>query len=281
MPYLNAFLRVVFDAALYPFRTLHPLVGLTLVSLVFGVFALLIFKWTSDQNKLEATKSKIHAGLFEIRLFNDDLRAIFRAMFQILRDNMTYLRLSLVPLLVMLPPFVLVIAQLQFHYGYQALKPGEKALVKVFVKDVETDDNGEARRPDVKLEAPAGLRVEAGPVWAPGLKELTWRIAAEDFGDYELEFTVDGGEVTKSVQVAEDLVARRSTLRPTSLLDQLLYPAEAPVPSSVNVEKITIAYPFGNAGIEGWESELTWIWVFLVLSIVFAFALRKPLGVTI
>ena len=58
--------------------------------------------------------------LFEIRLFNDDLRAMLRAQVEILRHNVTYLRLSLVPMLWMLVPLVLVIAQLQFHYGYAA-----------------------------------------------------------------------------------------------------------------------------------------------------------------
>lgn len=277
MSFINAFMRVVFDAALYPFRELHPLIGISLVSLIFGVFALLVFKWTSDQDRLEKVKNKIHAGIFEIRLFNDDLRAIFRAMAVILRHNVTYVRLSLIPLLVMMPPFILVIAQLQFHYGYEGFKPGDKTLVKVTM----SDDWAEGQRPQAVLTAPSGLRVEAGPVWAPTLSELTWRVAAEQLGDYELEFQIEGETVTKTFQVAENVVARRSTLRPTSFLDQLLYPAEPPVPASVPVSHISLSYPHGNAGIDGWESELTWMLIFLVLSIVFAFALRKPLGVTI
>ena len=31
----------------------------------------------------------------------------------------------------MIVPFVLIIAQLQFHYGYQGLEPGSPVLVKV------------------------------------------------------------------------------------------------------------------------------------------------------
>ena len=108
MSILNAALRFVFDAVLYPFRELHPLVGLILVSLVFGVFALLVFKWTSNQVGLDQVKRRIHAGLFEIRLFNDNLMAIFRAFFEILRHNLTYLRLAFIPLLWMIVPFVLI-----------------------------------------------------------------------------------------------------------------------------------------------------------------------------
>lgn len=280
MSIINAVLRVVFDAALYPFRTLHPLVGLTLVSVVFGVFALLAFKWTSNQKKLDEVKRRIHAGLFEIRLFNDDLGAIFRAMFAILRHNVTYIRLSLVPLAVMLPPFVLVVAQLQFHYGYDGLEPGDTTLVKMEMVEVEYDAEDRPIRPDVRLEVPDGLAIEAGPVFAPSLKELTWRIAAEDWGDHELVFHVGGETLTKTVQVSQGLIARRSTVKPSSFVDQILYPAEPPVPSSVPVARITLDYPPADAGI-GWESEIAWLVAFLVLSIVAAFALRKPLGVTI
>ena len=283
MSIVNAALRFVFDAALYPFRELHPLVGLTLVSLVFGVFALLVFKWTSNQANLGEVKRRIHAGLFEIRLFNDDLKAIFRAFFDILRHNLSYLRLSAVPLLWMIGPFVLIVAQLQFHYGYEGLEPGAKTLVKMELKEdrLEREEDGALKRPDVRLEVPSGLRVDGGPVWAPPLKELTWRIAAEEWGDYELTFHVGGETVTKTVQVADN-VARRSTVRPSSLLDQILYPAEPPLPGASVISRITLDYPPANAGLfAGWEGELTWLIVFFVLSVVFALALRKPLGVTI
>ena len=51
MSFLNSLLRRLFDAALYPFRELPPLVGLALVSLVIGVGMLLVFKATSNQER--------------------------------------------------------------------------------------------------------------------------------------------------------------------------------------------------------------------------------------
>ena len=79
MSYLNSILRVVFDGILFPFRGLPPLVGLVVVSLVAAIGMLLVFKATSNQDRLAAVKRSIHGCLFEIRLFNDDLRAIMRA----------------------------------------------------------------------------------------------------------------------------------------------------------------------------------------------------------
>jgi len=275
MSILNSILRPLFDALLFPFRELHPLVGLTLISLVAAIGMLYAFKLTSDQEKLEEVKRRIHAGLFEIRLFNDNFRAIMRAQFDILRHNLRYLRLSLVPLLWVIVPLVLIVAQLQFHYGYRGLEPGEEVLL-----EVKLESEGYAR-PQVELEVPEGLRVAAGPVWAPPLQELTWRIAAEAEGDYELTFELDGETQTKTVRVTDKTV-RISPIRPSrAFFDQLLFPAEAPMPADSAIHSIELAYPPANAGIEGWESEWTWMIIFFVLSLVFAFALRKPLGVTI
>ena len=95
-----------------------------------------------------------------------------------------------------------------------------------------------------------------------------------------LRLAVDGETVTKTVNVGED-ISRRSTVRPSSFLDQVLYPAEPPLPGSGPIARIELEYPPANAGVTGWESEITWLVVFLVLSVVFAFALKKPLGVTL
>ena len=67
---VNAILGVTFDLLLFPFRQLHPMVGLTVVSAIAAVLMLLGYRATSNQPAVEAVKRKIAAGLFEIRLFN-------------------------------------------------------------------------------------------------------------------------------------------------------------------------------------------------------------------
>lgn len=285
MAIVNAALRGFFDLLLYPFQGLHPLVGLTVMSLLTAIVMLLIFKATSNQEKLAAVKRQIHAGLFEIRLFNDDIRAILRAQWDILRHNFTYLRLSMVPLVVMIVPVALILIQLQFRYGYQGLKPGQPTLFKVELAegwDAGADGYLEdLPRPQAKLTAPPGVRVEAGPVWIPAQGELAWRISAEKPGRYDLHVEVNGVSYTKRVDAAGGVV-RRSPVRPAPrFMDELLYPAEEPLPAGAGVAAIHLGYPPGNVGVTGWDSEITWMIVFFVLSIVFAFALRKPFKVTI
>ena len=274
MTAVNAVLRSVFDALLFPFRALPPIVGLFVVSLAAAVLMLIVFKKTSNQRRLEEVKRQIHACLFELRLFSDDLGAILRAQAEILRHNLRYLGLSAVPMLVMLVPLALVVAQLQFHYGYRGLHPADEFLVKVLLKEGHAD-----MRPQATLEAPPGLAVVTPPVWIPSERELAWRLRAEQWGDYDLKLRLDGREYDKSTQVSRE-VRRRSPerLEPT-FVNQLLYPAEDPLPADGPVAAITVGYPETDVSVLGWP--VNWLVLFMLLSIALAFALRKPLGVTL
>jgi len=280
---VNALLRVLFDFLLFPFRSLPPIVGLALVSLVTAVGVLLVFRATSNQEQLATVKRQIQACIFEIRLFNDDLFAILRSQVEVLRYNLTYLRLSAVPTLWIFVPLLLAFAQLEFHYGYRGLEPGEACLLKVKLRSDWDKTRGPAvadshGRPRASLEVPRGLVVETPGVWIPSERELDWRIRAEQWGAYEASVRLGAETYTKTVQVSEE-VRRRSPLRVESgFLNQLLYPAEDPLPGSGPVESIALAYPDGTVSIFGWH--LAWYFAFFGLSFLFAFFLRRPLKVT-
>ncbi len=276
MSLLNAALRPAFDLLLLPFAGMPPLVGLFLVSLLVSVLMLVVFKRTSDQAALALVKRRIHAGIFEIRLFNDDLRAILRAQNEILRHNLTYLRLSLWPMLFVLPPLVLVIAQLQFHYGYQGLRPGQRALLEV---DLAKDAAG-AGRPRARLELPAGLRAETDAVWLKAESQLVWRLLAERDGDYKLGIEVDGGpSLTKTVRVTPRVVRLSPERMEKGFVSQLLYPAEPPIPAGSPVRAVRLSYPGREVEVLG--HGMNWMIPFFGLSIAFAFALRGLFKVTI
>lgn len=104
MTLVNRALGRLFEILLLPFRGMPPWVALVVVSFLIAIVMLLVYKRASSQRRIAAVKAKIHAGLFEMRLFNDDPRAIFRALFDVLRHNAAYFALSLVPLAWMIVP---------------------------------------------------------------------------------------------------------------------------------------------------------------------------------
>jgi hypothetical protein len=275
MAIINAALRWLFDVLLAPFASWPAIISLTLVSLAAGIGMLIVFKYTSNQDALEEVKRRIHAGIFEIRLFSDDLRAVMRAQIEILRANLTYVRLSPVPMVWIIVPFVLVMAQLQFHYGYEGLTPGRPAVLEVDL--AEASDH----RPTASLEVPEGLKAETDAIWLPSAHQVAWRIVPEHEGTYEVGIRVnDGPTVTKSIVVGKQVVRRSPVRHAGGFLDSVLFPAESPVPAGANaIRAIRIAYPDAKVNVFGWS--LQWMIPFFALSIVFAFALRGPFKVTI
>ena len=271
MSLANSIIGTLLGVALSPFRDLSPLLGLTLVAAASAVVMLLVVKATSNQTRLAAVKRSIQACVFEVRLFGDDARAIFRALGEMLRHNLTYARLSLVPLLWMALPFSLLLVHLDTFYGVGELVPGRAVVVKVTMKD--------AAGPMPHLGAPAGVLIETPAVWIPSLREAAWRVSAERAGDYELTVTAGGTAVTKQFAATSGVI-RRSPVRPDArLLDQFMNPAERPIPRTSAVESVTVTYPSRSVAVLGWEVH--WLIVFFVLSMVFAFALRSSLKVVL
>src|SRR5215203_2705996 len=229
-----------------PLDRLPPLAGLTLLSLATAVAVLIAFKWTADQRALVASKRAMQAALFEMRLFNDDLAALLRAQGEVLRHTLTYLRLSLAPTLWLLVPMAALMLHMEFRFGYTGMIAGEAALIKVRLAD------SASVRADASLEAP-------------------------DAGSYELRVHLGSTVLTKTV-VVSDVVTRRSPVRPArGFVNQLLYPSETPLPEGSGLTAITIAYPERPFSVAGWD--IGWSGVYLVLTLVFALALKGAFGV--
>jgi hypothetical protein len=280
MATLNSILRGLFDLVQAPFSGLPPLVGIAVWSVPVGVFALWIFKKTSNQRRIAAVKAQIHACLFEIRLFNDDLRAILRAQGEILRHVLHYQGLALIPMVFILPPLVLLMVQLHAFYGFRGLQPGAETMVTVTMED-DWSQRWNARRPPVELELPSGLRQSAPGVWASQLGELSWLVEARQPGDYRLSFKVGGETLHKSLRVTDSVVRLSPTRPDRSFLGQLEWPSEPPLPTTSGIREITVGYPEGVVSFAGWRLEWSFAWmvVFFVLTMVVAVALKGPMRV--
>ena len=101
----------------------------------------------------------------------------------------------------MIVPFMLLIAQLQFHYGYEGLEVGDRTLLVVdLAADSESVAAGEAvPRPLVEVEAPPGVAVETDSVWIPSLRQVVWRLRAEEPGDHELTVRTEAARRSRRV----------------------------------------------------------------------------------
>jgi hypothetical protein len=230
---------------------------------------------TSNQPRIAATKRRIHAALLEVRLFNDDPRAVFRALGDALRYNAIYLRLSLVPLMWMAVPLLLIVVHLHPFYGYAGLEPGAAALVKVQLRE----DAANTAVERLALEAPTAVRIETPAVRLAGSNEVLWRIVPEAPGGYVLTIRVGEDAVSKSLHVSSGVTRRSPSRLGPAIVDQLLYPSEPPLDGNGPVASIEITYRETGIDVLGWRVH--WTIVYAVLSIVAAFILARWRGITI
>jgi uncharacterized membrane protein (DUF106 family) len=265
---INRALTRLFDLGMAPLERLPPAVGLLVLSLATAIVVLLAFKWTADQRALVAAKRAMQAAIFEMRLFNDDLALLFRAQGEVLRHSLTYLRLSLAPTLWLIVPMTVLMVHMQFHFGYTGFAAGDTVLVTAHA----------ATPISATIEAPAGIDVETPAVVLPSLREVVWRLRPRQAGRYELLIRSAGSEMSKTL-VVSDRVERRSPVRPAhGVVPQLLYPSESPVPADSGLTEVTIDYPERRFSIAGWH--VSWPVLYLVLTLVFAWALKGVVGVT-
>jgi hypothetical protein len=164
----------------------------------------------------------------------------------------------------MLPVF----AQLQAYYGWKGLEPGQRTTLRAhFAADRDT-------KPDASLAAAGGIEVETPALWIPSRRELVWRLRAAAPGAHQVTLDLEGERTTKDLVVA-DGVARRSPVRGKGVWSRLLYPAEPPLATGSPLTEVTVDYDDARSFL----LVPVWCWVLVLLSIPFAFLLKKPFGV--
>ena len=279
MSVVNAILGKILDVLLLPFRGLPPMVALAVLSFLAAIGMLWVYKRTSDQKRIAAVKSQIHAGIFEMRLFSDDPVAIFRAQFDVLRHNLAYAGLSLVPLVWMIVPFVLLMSQMHARFGYEPFSPGDQTMVRAqLAEGWRADFAGVPQdgRPPITLEAPAGVEVLTPAVWLPSLNEAVWKVAVREPGDHAM--TVKLGDTTyeKTFRARAGILAKSPVRHDGGLVQALEHPVEPPLAKGP-LAAIEVDYrePGKIIDLPRWM-----VW-FFVLSVVFAFAIKDRMGVTI
>jgi len=280
MSIVNAVFQRIFDWLLLPFSALPWWVGITVLGMLLSVAMLWVYKKTTNPDRIERAKAQMHAGIFEIRLFNDDIGAIFRAQGTILKYNLAYFGQALVPLAWMIVPMVLAIAQLNYHYGYQGFRPGDETLVEVRLADdwrssfADVDDDD---RPPASLDVPAGLELQEPMLWFPSRNTLVWKVGVREAGRYDLAVLMGDGRYTKSLDASGRVVRRAPFRHDGNLADQILHPAEAALPGGAPVARIEIDYPANGFTMD----VANRLWLMFLISIVFAFVIKDRMGVKI
>lgn len=266
MAAINTIITPFFDLILFPFSGMAPIWGLFFVSVLTGIVMVIIFKYTSNQSAIRETKDKISAHFMEIRLFKDDLGLMLDAQKRILRTNLRYMKYSVLPMLVMIVPVVLILAQLGIRYTNRPLRAGESALVKLkLAEDAPLDI-------PISVEPGDGIRLETSLFRMPGEGTVEFRIGAASEGEHELVIHV-GDDTIRELIVATKQVRRVYPSRTHSTFSAaLLAPGQSPLPENSALAEIRVEFPPQTLTVFG--MHVNWLVFFFIASIAAGYSLK-------
>jgi len=272
---LNKVLTFLFAVVYEPLKWLGTFWSLVIISCLAGLFLVWVFGKVSNQEAIRRTRDRLSGELLGLRLFKDDLRVFFGIQYQVLAWTLKYLRHSLVPMLILMVPTMIILIQLNLHYGSRPLRVGEQTLVKVKLREPAALGPGA----EINLKAPESLKIETQGVRVAEMKEVCWRVRGVLPGRFDLTVSDGRVSVTKNVAVGGRMEGVSSMRTGKHWLTSLLYPGEAPIPSQSAIESIEIRYPELDISILG--KKMNWLILFLVLSLGFGYAFKGLLGVQI
>lgn len=298
MNVINGAVTAIFNVLLTPLEAVGWMFSLIIVSGIFGVLALVIFKHISNQKGIKAAKDKIKGHMIEIRLYQDDLGQVAKSIGKVLLYNTKYIALNFGPFIPLMFPFALVAAQMVVRYGFDpvpietqagGLLAGEGITLKV-----EFDEDHKANAREVQILLPNGVEQVSKVARIPSKGIAVQELVATAPGTHAI--TIQVGETTEVKLLhavdpaAEEPAARPRYMQPErtgSFLMSILWPAEDTVAEagisriSFNNADIPTAYPerdFGWLPGSGPVGVLLW---FVVFSMLFGVVALKPLGVQI
>jgi uncharacterized membrane protein (DUF106 family) len=268
----------IFDWIFLPFRSMHPMVGLLVISGLTGIVMLLIFGKTSNQKAIRWTKNKLKAHIAEIWLFRDDIVQMLLAIVRVLGYTTRYLAHSLRPLIFIIVPVIVIMVMLGVRYAHRPFQPGETSIVTVSV-----DDPAWARGEALQLVGSDGVEVTSPPLRIPQRAEVDWTIQATKPGIHELTLITPSGRVTKEIRVSvgtSPLIALAPSRGRAASGLFLEFPAEQPLPGSSGIRGINVLdWPHRELRILGFGVH--WLIAFFVISVAAGFAVKDLFGVEV
>ena len=240
----------------------------TIISAVIGVLLLIVFKYVSNQKAIGKVKDSIKANMLAMRLFKESIVVTFKIEGQLLKGAVMLLLYAVKPVLVMIFPVILILAQLSLWFQQRPLNIGEEALVTV-----QMNNNMKDALSEVALQPETSVDTVMGPVVISSKNQVLWKLKAKEPGYRTLTFDVDSEKFTKELAIGNGFM-RTSPLRPGyHPLDIIEYPAESPLPTDSVVESISVEYPDRDGRLSGTD---WWVIYFFGASMFFAL-LFKPI----
>ncbi len=281
MDAIQRFITASFDLVLQPLERVGMEFALILVSGVFGVLALLVFKHISPQASIRRAKDLIKGHMIEIRLYQDDLGLVTKAIGKVLWHNLRYVCLNLGPFIPLAIPFALVAGQLVARYGFEPMPVSETAQLQL-AGEGHTLSLFWSGGQEVRVSYPEGVEPASPLLQVPEQGRAFQEFVVLAPGHHEITLERGGESTIKRLWAGERPSdgSRYPAVQPlrTSNWEQILWPAEGALDTWQRVE---FRYPESSLGWLPGQGPSGVLLNLILFSMLFGFIALKPLGVEI
>lgn len=250
----------LFNILVMPFGNERTL-ALAVLSLLAGVALMFLFKATSDQKKIKATRNQFKARILEMRIYQNDIILIHKALFAALWSNLVYLRVSLKPIVVLILFVLPVFVQFDERYGRRHLEASDHALLSVTLQE-----GSDPMVVPFSLQLDDGLVVDSRPVRSSAARQIHWRLIANEPGTHEMHIKVGDSEYDFPVRAEETNGTIGYTRTAGSFFDPFFHPSLPMIPSESPIKAVSLQYPSTEYELFGWGTH--WLVVFIIFSFV-------------
>jgi hypothetical protein len=256
-----------FTLILRPFENGNAFGGMIFISLATGAVMLVLFKLTSNQQAMKEVKARISAYFLEMRLYKDDASTVLASQGRIFKTNLGYMKLAVLPAVVMIVPVVLIMIQLNLRYAHHALLPGQTAMIKVRLAE-----GGDGLSERLTLTAGQGVERAGSAVRVPSLGETDWKVRLTERGVGTIRLASSAAEVAIPIYGTAKTVPVYSVLKKASFWESITNPGAPRIPAAMPIASIEVKYPpmAFNFGL----FHLSWLWTFLIVSMAFGVVLK-------
>lgn len=263
------------DPFLKPFEYTDPLWPVMILSLITALIVLLIFRFFSNQEKIRQAKNKMKAHLLELTLFRNDFRILMSAQKNLLINNAKYLTHTLRPLAIIIIPMAILLVPANNWFGYAPIKPGETAIVKI-----KLTGKAGVQGNNLLFNCSEGISIESPPINIPEDNEINLKIKARKRGNHNLTIKMPDNVLPVPVTVSAKKLVKITPVFMTNIpANNIFYPAEMTVINNPLINKIEILYPERSITFLG--TEMHWVVLFLIFTLIFAFSLKNVMKIEI
>ena len=245
----------------------------TVFALLLGAVGIIVFKYTSNQDAIGKLGDKIRADMIGLILFKDSIKVTLQIQSRLFKSALMLFFHAAKPLMIMIVPVVLLLAQLGLWYQARPLMPGERALVKMELNGPEG-----SQLPDVSIASMPHAEITIDRTTVESKRHLYWEIKAKESSSENIVFQVDGSEYEKQLAIGDAFIPVSQSRPGWEFLSILENPHEKPFTTDSPVKSISIEYPDRESLFSGSDS---WLIYLFVASLVFGMILMPVFKVKV